>query len=410
MPVHRFSAPTLCWLWCVGTPTCLASAQALVFGYTPDAAPVSSAEIIQGNKTGKILGFCGALYDRLAQDGFGLIAWELPFDERFEVFAKRLEGRAGVQCGPSSDTPRRRAALQGPATAGFSGRVTRPFLITGTKLLIRTDRIAALDERPEALRIGLLKPRPGMVPATTEVIEAVIPSARFVGLANRTAAVERLLLEPDRSQAIDAYASDEIMLRDMLAHDIPAGRRADYRIAPPFYAYSREAYVLVVYNAPQLTGKLDAWLDSAPGRAAVRALDPPSYGVTDLFRGMARGDRLALMEQWLPRLATLAALALLAALLGLWRRRRTRRRSAPQPEILPERTLASEPTVCERILTAREREILVLLAQGRSNKEAARALDLSPRTVEAHRKNIYTKLGINTTAALVEYALRQGYV
>ncbi|MDJ0820963.1 MAG: response regulator transcription factor [Paracoccaceae bacterium] len=59
-------------------------------------------------------------------------------------------------------------------------------------------------------------------------------------------------------------------------------------------------------------------------------------------------------------------------------------------------------------LTNREQDILLQLAQGRSNKEVAIALDISVRTVETHRKNIKRKLGISTTAGLTRYALEHG--
>ncbi len=59
-------------------------------------------------------------------------------------------------------------------------------------------------------------------------------------------------------------------------------------------------------------------------------------------------------------------------------------------------------------LTNREQDILLQLAQGRSNKEVAIALDISVRTVETHRKNIKRKLGISSTAGLTRYALEHG--
>ncbi len=59
-------------------------------------------------------------------------------------------------------------------------------------------------------------------------------------------------------------------------------------------------------------------------------------------------------------------------------------------------------------LTSREQEILLQLAQGKSNKEVAAVLDISVRTVETHRKNIKRKLGIATTAGLTRYALEHG--
>ncbi len=59
-------------------------------------------------------------------------------------------------------------------------------------------------------------------------------------------------------------------------------------------------------------------------------------------------------------------------------------------------------------LTGREQTILLELAQGKSNKEVAQALDISVRTVETHRKNIKRKLGISSTAGLTRYALEHG--
>ena len=59
-------------------------------------------------------------------------------------------------------------------------------------------------------------------------------------------------------------------------------------------------------------------------------------------------------------------------------------------------------------LTGREQTILLELAQGKSNKDVAHALDISVRTVETHRKNIKRKLGISSTAGLTRYALEHG--
>ena len=59
-------------------------------------------------------------------------------------------------------------------------------------------------------------------------------------------------------------------------------------------------------------------------------------------------------------------------------------------------------------LTNREQMVLLQLAQGKSNKEVAEALEISVRTVETHRKNIKRKLGVSGTAALMRYALEHG--
>jgi DNA-binding NarL/FixJ family response regulator len=61
-------------------------------------------------------------------------------------------------------------------------------------------------------------------------------------------------------------------------------------------------------------------------------------------------------------------------------------------------------------LTPREQEVMVLLAEGNSAKEAAAKLFISPKTVENHRTNIMNKLGIHSTLELVRYAARLGLV
>jgi DNA-binding NarL/FixJ family response regulator len=59
-------------------------------------------------------------------------------------------------------------------------------------------------------------------------------------------------------------------------------------------------------------------------------------------------------------------------------------------------------------LTAREREVLALVAEGYTARQIAERLGLSPKTVENHRANIMEKLGVHTIAGLVRYALRTG--
>jgi two-component system NarL family response regulator len=59
-------------------------------------------------------------------------------------------------------------------------------------------------------------------------------------------------------------------------------------------------------------------------------------------------------------------------------------------------------------LSAREREVLVLIANGKHSAEIAAELSISVGTVEAHRRNIMTKLGLHTIAELTKYAVREG--
>ncbi len=61
-------------------------------------------------------------------------------------------------------------------------------------------------------------------------------------------------------------------------------------------------------------------------------------------------------------------------------------------------------------LSAREREIVQLLAEGSSNKDVARALQISVKTAETHRSNIMRKLGLGSLPELVRYAIRNNII
>jgi DNA-binding NarL/FixJ family response regulator len=71
---------------------------------------------------------------------------------------------------------------------------------------------------------------------------------------------------------------------------------------------------------------------------------------------------------------------------------------------------AEEDVVNAGTLTPREREIIQLLAEGKSNKETASALSVSVKTVEAHRANIMRKLRLRSISDLVRYAIRNKIV
>ena len=63
-----------------------------------------------------------------------------------------------------------------------------------------------------------------------------------------------------------------------------------------------------------------------------------------------------------------------------------------------------------QLLTPREREILQLLAEGKTNKDIATSLNLSLYTVETHRRNIQEKLNLHSLAELILYAVRKGII
>jgi DNA-binding NarL/FixJ family response regulator len=83
--------------------------------------------------------------------------------------------------------------------------------------------------------------------------------------------------------------------------------------------------------------------------------------------------------------------------------------AAPQPDAPPLANIHTAPaTSAPAELSAREMEVLQLVAQGHSNREIARSLSLSINTVECHAKNIYRKLAVRSRAGAVYHARVQG--
>jgi DNA-binding NarL/FixJ family response regulator len=70
--------------------------------------------------------------------------------------------------------------------------------------------------------------------------------------------------------------------------------------------------------------------------------------------------------------------------------------------------MGNRPDSAFSVLSAREREVLQMLAEGRSAKDIAGTLRVSIKTVETHRKNIMDKLDIHSVAELTKYAIREG--
>jgi DNA-binding NarL/FixJ family response regulator len=70
----------------------------------------------------------------------------------------------------------------------------------------------------------------------------------------------------------------------------------------------------------------------------------------------------------------------------------------------------SEETPAGAPLTPREREVLQLLAEGKTNKEVAAVLGIGLKTVETHRMNLMAKLGLHSVVDLVRWAIRNGIV
>jgi DNA-binding NarL/FixJ family response regulator len=79
--------------------------------------------------------------------------------------------------------------------------------------------------------------------------------------------------------------------------------------------------------------------------------------------------------------------------------------------VMDDKTVSNTEYTCEGLnISEREMEIIRLIAEGLSNKEVADKLFLSTHTVTTHRKNIMNKLGVNNTAGLVLFAVRENII
>ena len=102
---------------------------------------------------------------------------------------------------------------------------------------------------------------------------------------------------------------------------------------------------------------------------------------------------------------TAAAIAIVALVIGL-RLAERRPPTTPSTDAAP----ATEPTADAGPLSARQRQILALLAAGRTNKEIARELVVSENTIKTHLANLYAKLGVGRRTEALAEARRQGLI
>lgn len=84
--------------------------------------------------------------------------------------------------------------------------------------------------------------------------------------------------------------------------------------------------------------------------------------------------------------------------------------SREAPGVVPPISLASTSAERLAVLTRREREVLLLMAEGYGNPQIAANLTISPRTAEVHRANIMRKLGLLSQTELVHFAIQQGLI
>jgi DNA-binding NarL/FixJ family response regulator len=202
-------------------------------------------------------------------------------------------------------------------------------------------------------------------------------------------------------------ADDHTMMAEALRHLLQAefdvvGTVSDGRALLKAAAELRPDLVVVDIAMPLLNG-LDAWEQlktQQPGMKVIFLTQhrEPQYAA-EAFRRNASG--YLLKDSAASELTT----AIREALKGRW---------YVSPSIAKDMlddVLHPDPhDIKLRELSAREREVLQLVAEGKSMKEVAAILDISPRTVEFHKYRIMELLGAKTTAALVQYAIRYGLI
>jgi len=179
----------------------------------------------------------------------------------------------------------------------------------------------------------------------------------------------------------------------------------------------REAVEAAATQQPDIA-ILDITMPELNGLEAIRLIRAACPGTAVLVLTMHESEELAaevlaagacgyLVKSDAPR-CILAAVEAVAARKPFFRSRVTPRRLDPLPERRAPRGEDRSRTGDD--LTAREREVVQLLAEGHRSKDIARRLDLSVKTVEAHRAAIMRKVGADSIADVVRYAVRRRIV
>ena len=201
----------------------------------------------------------------------------------------------------------------------------------------------------------------------------------------------------------------------------------DYKLALPAYEksldYARTAGdSLLVANALKGLGGL--YMDTGRTWKALRCLEEADryYSLHEDQEFRFRMENLDFMSQvlqaqkramtwWIVVLSALVIL-LIVLFIILWRLRRIRREQAEAAEVMDEtlEELRAVPTDQAVELKERERQVLSLLAGGKTNPQIAEALFLSPETIKWYRKKLLVKFDAPTSAALVSKAKDFGLV
>ncbi|WP_421866922.1 response regulator transcription factor [Motiliproteus sp.] len=227
-----------------------------------------------------------------------------------------------------------------------------------------------------------------------EAIEQLVDVKAVILSLERRGKVPTLIFETrvpanKRRSHIDDYFSGAFLL-DPFCLAVEEG------LAPGFYHLSEIApddftqseYYRVYYREAQLVDDAYYIMELAPGVQLSLALGrlgaAPPYSETEL----------TLLRQIRPVVE--------AVLLRYWQQQSGTDQALPQepPPGLRDQIEAAFNNFGSSLLTQREREVAHLLLRGHSSKSAARKLDISPDTVQMHRKNLYAKLDISSQAEL----------
>ena len=160
------------------------------------------------------------------------------------------------------------------------------------------------------------------------------------------------------------------MQPDVILLDVVMPRRSGFDILPDLHSVAPEAGVIML---SMQTDPASSDRDSSPAQPPTSRSTPPITGLLDAIRQVAAGSRYV------------------------------------DPE-LGANLVVSDAAAFAGPISARERDVLLLLALGYANKEIAAMLYISTRTVDTHRAHIMQKLGFETRAELVLYALANGLI
>jgi len=174
---------------------------------------------------------------------------------------------------------------------------------------------------------------------------------------------------------------------------------ADGRAAVEAVERLRPDVLLLDLSMPGLNG-VEALRRVREGAPRTRVLVLSMHAAPEYVRPALRAGALGYLVKGAGLDDLLAALRAVAA---------GRRFLGPEAERVAARAGADESDDLDR-LTPREREVLQLVAEGRTNREIASALGLSPKTVDAHRTRVMQKLDLHDAQALTRYALRRGLI